>query len=377
MALILNEEQQMLQASAKTFIQESSPVSAFRKLRDSGQGWSPELWAGMVDMGWAGVTVPEDFGGLEFGYVGAGLIVEECGRTLAASPLVSSSYVCTSLLNALGTGAQKESMLSSIAGGETVLTLAVSESDRFNPTATSLAAIKNEDGYELLGSKVHVLDGEIANAFIVVARTAGEAGDSDGLSLFIVNRDVDNLDTSSSQNVDSHIVTNLNFNSVRVGAAALLGEPGAAWPALERALDIGAVLSAAELLGLAQESFEQTLAYLKERKQFGVPVGSFQALQHRSAQLFCELELCRSAVLKALQALDEDSENRSVLASMAKAKTAKTAKLAVNEAVQMFGGIGMTDEFDIGFFMKRAGAACQEYGDYYYHADRFARLRGY
>lgn len=377
MALVLNEEQQMLQDSAKTFIQESSPAGVFRELRDSGKEWSPELWAGMVEMGWTGITIPEDFGGLDFGYVGAGLVLEECGRTLAASPLQSSSYVCASLLEALGANTQKESMLSAIVGGETVLTLAISETDRFNPAAISLTATKDGDGFLLQGSKVHVLDGAIADTLLVVARTAGEAGDSDGLSIFIVNKDAENLDVTSTQNADSHVVTRIDFNSVRVDADALLGDSGSAGPALDRSLDIGAVLSAAELLGIAQEAFEQTLAYLKDRKQFGVPIGSFQALQHRAAQLFCELELCKSAVLKALQALDENVENRSELASLAKAKTAKSAKLAVDEAVQMFAGIGMTDEFDIGFYMKRTAAACQEYGDYYYHADRFARLRGY
>ena len=376
MALVLNEEQQMLQDSVKTFIQESAPVSVFRKSRDSGKEWSPELWAGMVDMGWTAITISEDFGGLDFGYVGAGLVLEECGRTLASSPL-HSSYVCAALLETLGTDTQKESMLSAIAGGEAVLTLAISESERFSPAGTSLTATADGDGYVLQGSKVHVLDGDIANTFLVVARTAGEAGDSDGLSVLIVDRNTENLDITPTQNADSQIVTKIKFNSVRVSADALLGDSGSAWAALDRSLDIGAVLSAAELLGIAQEAFEKTLDYLKERKQFGVPIGSFQALQHRAAQLFCELELCKSAVLKALQALDEDAKNRSELASMAKAKTARTAKLAVNEAVQMFAGIGMTDEFDIGFFMKRAAAACQEYGDYYYHADRFARLRGY
>ncbi|MCP4302073.1 MAG: acyl-CoA dehydrogenase, partial [Gammaproteobacteria bacterium] len=165
--------------------------------------------------------------------------------------------------------------------------------------------------------------------------------------------------------------------SLRVNADVLLGEAGAALQTLQRALDIGAVLSAAELLGLSQEAFERTLAYLKERKQFGVLVGSFQALQHRAAQLFCELELCKSAVPKALLAIDEDAPDRFLLASLAKAKMAKTAKLSVNEAVQLHGGIGLTDEFDIGFFMKRTAAASQEYGDYYYHSNRFAELRGY
>jgi alkylation response protein AidB-like acyl-CoA dehydrogenase len=377
MALVLNEEQQMLRDSAKSFIQESSPVDALRKLRDSSAEWSPELWSGMAEMGWTGIAIPEEFGGLEFGYVGAGLVIEECGRTLAASPLLSSSFLCASILEAAGSEAQKESLLATIAGGETILTLALCESDRFDPTCIATAAAADGDTYVLNGNKKHVLDGDSANTFIVVARLAGDADSEDGLGLFLVDRDAEGLSISTMLNADNRRVASLEFESVRVAADAALGEPGATGKALSRALDIGAVLSAAELLGIAQESFERTLGYLKERKQFGVPVAGFQALQHRAAQLFCELELCKSCVLKALQAIDEDSPERSRLASMAKAKVAKTSKLAVNEAVQMHGGIGMTDEFDIGFFMKRSAAACQEYGDYYYHADRFAGLGGY
>jgi alkylation response protein AidB-like acyl-CoA dehydrogenase len=377
MALVLNEEQQMLRDSAKTFIQESSPVSALRDLRDSGAEWSPELWSGMAEMGWTGISIPEEFGGLEFGYVGAGLVVEECGRTLASSPLVSSSFVCASLLEAAGSETQKETLLPAIAAGEKIFALALAEGDRLDPKTVEMTAVADSDGFVLNGSKKHVVDGGIANTFVVVARTAGAGGDEDGLGLFLVERDAAGLGVETTLNADSRQVASLAFDCVQVASGASLGEPGAAWPALERALDIGAVLSAAELLGIAQESFERTLGYLKERKQFGVPVASFQALQHRAAQLFCELELCKSCVLKALQAIDQDSANRSRLASMAKAKVARTSKLAVNEAVQMHAGIGMTDDFDIGFFMKRSAAACQEYGDYYFHTSRFADLGGY
>lgn len=377
MALVLNEEQQMLRDSAKSFIQESSPIGALRKLRDSGEEWSPELWSGMAEMGWTGIAIPEDFGGLEFGYVGAGIVLEECGRTLAASPLLSSSFVCASLLEAAGSEAQKESLLAAIAGGETVFTLALCEGDRFDPTRIATTAAADGDTYVLNGSKKHVLDGDLANTFIVVARLTGDADSEDGLGLFLVDRDTEGLSVSTTLNADNRRVGNLDFESVRVAADAVIDKPGANRAALARALDIGAALSAAELLGVAQESFERTLDYLKDRKQFGVPVASFQALQHRAAQLFCELELCKSCVLKALQAIDQDSPDRSTLVSMAKAKVAKTSKLAVNEAVQMHAGIGMTDEFDIGFFMKRSAAACQEYGDYYFHSDRFAELGGY
>jgi alkylation response protein AidB-like acyl-CoA dehydrogenase len=304
-------------------------------------------------------------------------VLEEFGRTLAASPLLSSSFVCASLLEAAGSEAQKESLLTAIAEGKTVLTLALCEGDRFDPNSIATTAVADGDTYVLNGNKKHVLDGGLANTFIVVARLAGAADSQGGLGLFLIDRDAEGLSISTTLNADNRRVASLGFESVRATADAVVGEPGANGAALVRGLDIGAALSAAELLGVAQESFERTLDYLKERKQFGVPVASFQALQHRAAQLFCELELCKSCVLKALQAIDQASPDRSRLASMAKAKLAKTSKLAVNEAVQMHGGIGMTDEFDIGFFMKRSAAACQEYGDYYFHADRFAELGGY
>lgn len=377
MALVINEEQQMLRDAARSFIQESSPVSALRERRDSGEDWSPDLWSGMAEMGWAGITIPEEHGGLEFGYVGAGLVFEECGRTLAASPLLSSSMVCASLIAELGNEEQRAALLPGIATGESVFTLALDESSRLDPAAVALTATVIGDGFVLSGDKTNVLDVAIADQLLVVARTAGAAGEEDGLSVFAVDREADGVRIETILNVDARRVGSIHFDSVKVESAALIGTAGNVWQALERALDIGAVLSAAELLGLSQEAFEMTLDYLKERKQFGVPVGSFQALQHRAAQLFCELELCKSVVLKALQAIDQDVEDRALLASMAKAKVAKTAKLAVNESLQMHGGIGMTDEYDIGFFMKRAAAACQEYGDYYYHADRFARLGGY
>jgi alkylation response protein AidB-like acyl-CoA dehydrogenase len=375
MALVLSEEQQMLRDSAKTFVQEVSPVGALRLLRDSGKEWSPELWSGMAEMGWTGIAIAEEFGGLEFGYVGAGIVMEECGRTLAPSPLASSSFISASLLEAVGSDAQKETLLSSVAVGEQILALAHSEGSRFDPTRIEMTAVKDGGTYVLNGSKKHVLDGGIANTFIVVARI--ESDGESGLGLFLVNRDAEGLTIDTTLNADSRRVASLGFDSVRIGVDAILGAPGEIDQALMRALDIGAVLSAAELLGIAQESFERTLGYLKERKQFGVLVASFQGLQHRAAQLFCEIELCKSCVLGALQAIDQDDPDRSRMASMAKAKLAKTAKLAVNEAVQMHAGIGMTDEFDIGFFMKRSAVACQEYGDYYYHSDRFAALGGY
>ena len=377
MALVLNEEQLLLRDSAKTFLQECSPVSSLRALRDAGEEWSPELWTDMAEMGWTGIVIPQEYGGLEFGYVGAGLLLEECGRTLASSPLLSSALVCSSIVAALGNDDQKQAVLPAIASGKMILTLALNETNRFDPLATAMTAEVDGDGFVLNGSKVHVLDGNIAKKLLVVARTAGAPGDREGLGVFLVERDSEGLTFSNTRSVDNHLAADIQFDTVRVDPDSLLGEAGKSWPQLEKALDIGAVCSSAEMLGIAEESFEQTIQYLKERKQFGVAIGSFQALQHRAALIFCELDLCRSVVLKALQAIDEDSADRSLMASVAKFKCGNTVKLAVNEAVQMFAGIGMTDEFDIGFFMKRSAATRQEYGDDYYHSDRFARLRGY
>ncbi len=300
MALVLNEEQQLLRDSAKTFLQECSPVEGLRKLRDSGEEWSSVLWADMAEMGWTGIVIPEQYDGLEFGYVGAGMLFEECGRTLTSSPLMSSALVCSSLVAGLGNEDQKQALLPSIASGELILTLALNESARLNPSATSMTAVADGKGFVLNGSKVYVLDGMIAQKLLVVARTQGNAGDQDGLSVFLVDRETEGLDISGTLNADNHLTAEIGFDSVRVDADALLGEAGKCRAQLEKALDIGAVCSAAELLGIAQESFDRTLQYLKERKQFGVLVGSFQALQHRAATLFCELDLSRSVVLKAL-----------------------------------------------------------------------------
>jgi len=377
MALVLNEEQQLLRDSAKAFLQECSPVGSLRELRDSGEQWSPTLWNDMAEMGWPGIAIPEAYDGLEFGYTGAGLLLEECGKTLASSPLLSSALVSSSLINSLGSDDQKQTLLPAIASGELILTLALNESARFDPSTTAMTAMAADHGFILTGHKVHVLDAGAAQKLLVVARTSGEAGDQNGLSVFIVGCDNAGLNVSGVENADNHQSAVMHFDSVHVDSDALLGELGGCWDQLEKALDVGAVCSAAEMLGVAQESFDRTVQYLKERKQFGVVVGSFQSLHHRAALLFCELDLSRSAVLKALQAIDQDSAERSLHVSVAKVKCGETVKLAVNEAVQMHGGIGMTDEFEIGFFMKRSAAARQEYGDTYYHRDRFARIRGY
>lgn len=377
MALILTEEQLLLKDSARAFLRAQAPVASFRQMRDAGVPWSPALWSEMAGMGWTGVLIPEEFGGLGFGCVGAGQIFEECGRTLANSPLLTSAVVAARMIEALGSSEQKAALLPAVASGELVVGLAVAEGERWQPQAVSATAAATGKGYVLTGTKTQLAFAEAADRYLVSARITGEGPGSGGLSLFLVDADAQNATVDSRLKIDSYTTSVMQLDGVGVAAESLLGEPGTAWPAMRGALDLGAACSAAELLGIAAEAFARTLEYLKQREQFGRPIGSFQALQHRAAHLHCELELTRSVVLQALQACEADPGSASMPCSLAKARAVQTARLAVNEAVQMHGGIGMTDEFDIGLFLKRANAAFGEFGNYYYHADRYAGALGY
>ena len=379
MAMVINEEQQMLKESAQGFLAEFAPVAELRKQRDAGseKGYADNLWAQMVDMGWAAILVPEAYGGLEFGHVGMGQIVEQTGRTLTASPLFSTAILGVTAINHCASEEQKTELLGAIAGGEITTALAVDEKTHHAPTQISTTATASGQGYLLNGNKRFVIDGSTADKLIVAARTGGDAVDSEDISLFIIDPSTAGIDIQRTEMVDCRNYANINFNNVEVPESALLGEEGSGSAALSATLDVGNAFLAAELLGIAQQTFDATLQYLKERKQFGVLIGSFQALQHRAAHWWSEIELCKSVVLKALQALDGGSVKSSLLVSIAKAKLCEVSELATNEAIQMHGGIGMTDEYDIGFYIKRARPAAMLFGDYSYHGDRFALLSGY
>jgi acyl-CoA dehydrogenase len=379
MALVLNEDQLMLKDAAAGFLAEKAGVGELRRLRDAGDetGYSAALWREMAEMGWAGIAIPEEFGGLDYGYVGLGIVLEQMGRNLSVSPLQSSVLVCATAIHRLGNSAQKEALLPALAAGELTLALAVQEGRHHAPHKTAMSAETEPDGYVLNGKKVLVFDGHTADKFIVAARTSGEPGEDAGLSLFQVDADTPGVNIERVIMVDSRNSSNVGFENVRIGADALLGEADEAYGELQRVLDIANIGLSAELLGLSLEAFERTMEYLKERKQFGVAIGSFQGLQHRAAEMYAQLELARSVVMKALQAVDADADGLSALASACKAKLCEVSQLITAEAIQMHGGVGMTDEFDIGFFIKRAKVAQQTYGDYSYHIDRFARLNDY
>ena len=325
-------------------------------------------------MGWTGVIIPEAYGGSEFGYLSLGLILEETGRTLTASPLLSSALAAASAIILGGSEGQKSEYLPAIASGELVGTLAIDEGAHHAPEKVALAAKKSGSGYSLTGTKTFVLEGMAAGLFVVSARTSGKPGETDGISLFLVKADGKGVSRKALKLADSRGAANVTFDGAE---GALLGEEGKGWPLLEKTLDRARAGLAAEMLGAAIQAFETTLDYLKVRVQFGQVIGSFQALQHRAAKMFTDLELSRSCVEAALQAIDDDSADVPELVSLAKAKMGDTLHLVSNEMVQMHGGIGMTDAHDAGLYLKRARAAEATYGGQAYHRDRYARINGY
>ena len=379
MTLVLNDDQQMLQQTAARFIADKSPVAALRVLRDKRDsvGFDRNLWKEMAELGWAGMLVAESYGGLEFGHMGLGVVLEESGRTLMASPLISTALIGASALGSLGTDEQKQALLPAIARGELITALAVEEGTRHAPFRIATTATATDKGFVLNGTKRFVLDGHVADTLIVVARSGEGGDDRDGLTLFLVDPNSAGVAITRTWMVDNRNAANIELTDVAVPGAAMLGGTdalGKSGIGLETVLDSARIGLAAEMIGSIREAFERTLAYLKLRDQFGVKIGSFQALKHRAAIMFTEVELAISAVRAALSALDEESPDVALLASLAKAKASEVFFLVSNEAIQMHGGMGMTDEEEIGFFLKRARVAQRTLGDDRYHRDRYARL---
>jgi alkylation response protein AidB-like acyl-CoA dehydrogenase len=378
MALILNEEQSQLRDSARDFLAEQSPVSQLRALRDrhDADGFSRDLWARFAEMGFTGVLVPEAQGGLGLGHVEAGVVMEQIGHQLCASPLLASGIVAATAIRHAGSAAQQAAWLPRIARGEAIATLAVDESAKHRSGGLATQARADGTGWVLTGHKQLVLDGHVADVLVVAAQVAdGEIG------LFMVDPRAVGVSVERTVMVDAHNAARVRLDGVKLNAEARLGgadgRAETAVTALEAALNAGRCAAAAELLGLADEVFDRTVTYLKERRQFGKLIGEFQGLQHRAATLYCDLEISRATVIKAQQAMDADPSTAANAVAVAKARAGRTATTAVQEGVQMHGGMGMTDAFEIGFFMKRARVLQELWGDTNFHLDALARRRGY
>jgi alkylation response protein AidB-like acyl-CoA dehydrogenase len=369
---VLTREQEEIQRAARAFVRERLPTSHLRALRDRREpaALSRAVWAEAAELGWASILVPEELGGAGMGMVEIGLILEECGRTLAPTPLVATSVLGAGALVAAA-DPLRAAVLDAVGAGQRLLALALEERPRFAPGAIGTTARRDGGGWRLDGDKVNVIDGGAADQLIVAA------DDGSGIALFLVDAGAPGLTVTRLVRVDSRSAANLSLRGVVVGEDRRLVAATQAGPLLDRLLDRATAALCAEMLGGIQEAFDQTIAYLKVRKQFGVPIGSFQALKHRAALLFCEVELTRSVVRAALAALDAGRPDAPALVSAAKAKASDAYVLVANEAVQMHGGIGVTDELDIGFYLKRARVSEMTFGSAAYHRDRFARLNGY
>jgi len=376
---LLTEEQTLIKAQANAWVIDKAPVSSFRALRDSHsqQGFFPEIWQAMVDMGWSGILVPQQHGGSNLGYLTFGLILEQLGRQLTSSPLFSSSLVGASALLAAGNAAQQDSLLPGIASGSAIVTLALDESAQHSPRHTALQAGRNGEGFVLDGTKTFVAEGMGATHYIVAARVAGKAGDVQGISLFLVAADAAGIVRTALPTIDSRDYARVTFSNVRIPTTALLGSPADGLPVLEAILDRACIGLATEMLGTASQGFDMTLDYLKTRRQFGKVIGSFQALGHRAAALYSLMEQSRSCVEAALQAVDAGADTVPEMASLAKCQVGKFLFLMSNELIQIHGGIGMTDEFDAGLYLKRARVLEASFGNRAYHRDRYARLKGF
>ena len=379
MKLVLTEEEQFLKDTAKNFAEERSPITHFRALRDNNDPllWDKGLWNEMTKLGWPGILIPEDYGGSNFGITGISVILNECAKTLTPSPLFATGVIGAYSITNYGTEKQKEYYLPKIASGELTTALAVDESSHHNPANTEIFAKKEGSNFLVNGKKTFVIDGASADLIILLARTSGDKGDMTGLTLFLVDANSNGFETTKLDMADSRNYSNINFNNVEISDSNILGDLETGGEIIENVLDIGRIAMASEMLGNAEAAFETTIDYLKQRKQFGVLIGSFQALQHRAAEMFCEIELTKSSVMGAMKAADERSNELQRLSSLAKTMAGETLHLVSNEAVQMHGGIGVTDEYDIGFFLKRARVTEQIFGSSKYHTERYANLSGF
>lgn len=378
MALYLNEDQVMLKDTVAPFLADNAPVKHLRSLRDSkdATGFSRDIWKQFAEMGFTGILIPEAEGGLGLGHVEAGIVLEEIGRNLTPSPFLTTAVAAVEALKAGGADLRAQ-WFPKIVAGDAIVALAIDEGAKHRPAAAALVAERSGNGFKLSGKKQFVLHGHVADMLLVSARTAGSAGEEAGITLFAVPKDAAGMTTDVDRLVDSSLSARITFDGVQVDSDAVVGEVDAGWGSLTKLLDAGRLGASAEMVGVGSGAMDMTFDYLKQRKQFGRVIGEFQALQHRAAHLYGEMEGARSIVLKAQHLLDDDDPRAELFIAAAKAKAGKSCNLAVREGVQMHGGIGMTDEYDIGLYMKRDRALNEFFGDSWFHADRVARMNGY
>jgi len=380
MELLLTDEQRMLDQSARNFIKKASPVTRMRELRDDTEslGYDKKVFQQMAKLDWTAILFPEDQGGMGMGMADMIVVMEAIGTGLAPEPLLPSVILAGQALTLSGNDALVNEWLDPIIEAKKVLALAYQEKQgRFDITRVTTTAEKTDGGYTLKGEKSQVQGGWCADAVIVSARTSGQSGDVDGITLFLVPSDTPGLTFTRQHLVDSRNCAIVRLENAKIPESSILGEVDKGGEILNSVIDMATIALCGEMLGGITATFERTLDYLKKREQFDVVIGSFQALQHRAAKMFMEIELVRSAVMAAARAFDEKDTEAAALISVAKARCSDAYVLITNEGVQMHAGIGMTDEEDVGLYMKHARVTEMTFGDAAYHRDRFASIKGY
>lgn len=374
-SLLLNDEQKMLSKTAYEFIRERAPAARIRTFRDSKDevGFSRDLWTEMAELGWLGLQIPDECDGMGLGFFDLAVVLEQSGRELMPEPFVSTLLLGTQALLLGGTEEQKKDLLPGVSAGETLLALGYEEAgSRGDAEAVATLAKKTSDGFELSGEKLQVLDAHVADRIIVSAATSRE-----GVTLFLIDPAQPGVTIMRQSRIDGLNAAIVRLEDVSVTSQSIVGEVGEGAALLQSVFDRASVGLAAQMLGASEQAFADTIEYIKEREQFGVPIGSFQALQHRAVSVYTEIALTRSVVLAAARAIDDSPDGIPRLASLAKAMASETFMHAAKEAVQMHGGIGVTDDHDIGFYMKRAQATYMTLGKPSQHRKRWAELHGY
>lgn len=372
MPLYHDEDQAMLADSAREFMKSEAPTAHFREYRDKNckDGFSHALWKQFGEMGFNGILVSEADGGLGMGHAEAGIILEEIGRNLSPSPFLTTAVAGVEALNA-GSTDMRSRWLPGILSGDNVLALAIDEHSKHRPDSIATTATRSGNGFRLNGKKQFVIHGASADMMIVAAKT------ENGITMFAVEKDTKGISLDAVRLVDSALAAHVTFDAVELTADAVIGEVDQGGEVLERILRAGRIGAAAETLGVGAGAMDITITYLKERKQFGHYIGEFQGLQHRAAHLYSEMEIARAAVMKAQQMMDDGADGADLMVSVAKAKAGRTTNLSVREGIQMHGGVGMTDEYDIGLYMKRDRTLAEFFGDANYHINRVAQMHGY
>ncbi len=372
----LSEEQKLIRNAVDKFIRNDYSFDARKKILDLENGFSQQNWQQFADMGWLGIPFAEEYGGLGGGPIDIAQVMEAFGTGMVVEPYLTSVVLGGGLIEAGGSESQKQSLLPALIAGELRLATAYTEQEsRSNPADVQTRAEKSGDGYVLNGTKTVVLGAPTATKLIVSARTSGDRLDASGISLFLIDQDAPGVNVQGYRTMEGGSAGNVQLQNVKVGADALLGQEGQGLPILEYGLDLATAAACADALGAMQAAMRKTVDYLKTRKQFDVPIGSFQALQHRAVDMFTSVEASRSMVLMAsLKVSDPDPVERKKAVSAAKQFIGEKARFIAQQAVQMHGGIGMTEELDIGHYFRRLTMFCGLFGSTDYHLKRFAEL---